>query len=668
MALRPATPTTQPSSTSASMTVAQNGPSVSWMRKSRRILGRDWPVAWLFIGPTVILLFGLVGYPLFDALKLSFYNVTGIQNRGWVGFNNYERLWRDARFRDAVQNTVQFAVISVFIKFWLGLLVASLLNRKGLRFSSVLTGLVLLPWIVPEVVAALTWRGLYDPVFGGLNILLKELGIVDQGIAWLGDYNLALPSVIAVNVWKGIPFFVITLLAGMKAIDQELYDAAAVDGASGWEKFRDVTLPGLRYVIVVACLLSLIWTLNAFGLVYLLTGGGPGGRTRVFSILSYEYAIGSLRYSMGVAVAMSIVPVLVVLIVVLGRIMRVDTDTPAEVKHGAIAAVGRTLGWPFSMAANLAVRLLGLVAFPFAWALTTAGNALHRAYVGGDDTREIGWRRLTRRLGGIGTYGVLAVLLLFLLFPFFWVVLTSFKTVNQIQQGRSPFAPSPWTLENYRHMLVDTEFPRWFWNTIQVAAVSTVLSVSVASLGAYALVRLKWRGQGFVQTAILFTYLMPTVLLFLPLYQIFTDLRLINRLGALMLAYPTFGLPFACWLLMGYYRSIPRELEEAAMIDGANHFQTFVRIVLPLTLPALLAVALFSITSSWNEFLLAFVLVQPESSWTLPIGLGSMVVGDIFPYGLMFAASVMTAIPVILIYMFAQRFMIAGLTAGSVKG
>ncbi|MGC4107680.1 MAG: ABC transporter permease subunit [Thermomicrobiales bacterium] len=666
MAILPAsspTPTTRPASGAVHAPVA----SSSFWRKSKRILGRDWPVAWLFIGPTVILLFGLVGYPLFDALKLSFYNVTGIQNRGWVGLNNYERLWSDARFRDAVQNTVEFAVISVFVKFWLGLLVASLLNRKGLRFGSVLTGLVLLPWIVPEVVAALTWRGLYDPVFGGLNILLKQLGIVDTGIAWLGDYDLALPSVIAVNVWKGIPFFVITLLAGMKAIDQELYDAAAVDGASTWEKFRDVTLPGLRYVIVVACLLSLIWTLNAFGLIYLLTGGGPGGRTRLFSILSYEYAIGSLRYSMGVAVAMSIVPVLVVLIVVLGRIMRADTDMP-EQKHWVLAMAGQVIGWPFAMLAKAAVWLLSVIAFPFAWTAMAIGNALHRSYVGSDEAREAGWRRLTRRLGGIGTYAVLGVMLLFLLFPFFWVVITSFKNVKQIQEGRSPFSPSPWTLENYRTMLVDTEFPRWFWNTIQVAAVSTLLSVSVASLGAYALVRLKWRGQGFVQTAILFTYLMPTVLLFLPLYQIFTNLRLINRIGALMLAYPTFGLPFACWLLMGYYRSIPRELEEAAMIDGANHFQTFVRIVLPLTLPALLAVALFSITSSWNEFLLAFVLVQPESSWTLPIGLGSMVVGDIFPYGLMFAASVMTAIPVILIYMFAQRFMIAGLTAGSVKG
>src|SRR5690606_26670803 len=138
----------------------------------------------------------------------------------------------------------------------------------------------------------------------------------------------------------------------------------------------------------------------------------------------------------------------------------------------------------------------------------------------------------------------------------------------------------------------------------------------------------------------------------------FTNLKLINTLGALMVAYPTFGLPFACWLLMGYYRSIPKDLEEAALLDGANHFQCFVRIVLPLTLPALLAVALFAVTSAWNEFLLAFVLVAPESSRTLPVGLGNMVVGDIFPFGQMFAASVMTAIPVTIIYMTAQRFMV----------
>ncbi|HYI25521.1 MAG TPA: sugar ABC transporter permease, partial [Thermomicrobiales bacterium] len=124
--------------------------SSGFWRVSKRILGRDWPVGFLFVAPTIILLFGLIGYPLFDALRMSFYNVTGLTNRGWVGLGNYERLWSDELFRDSVWNTIQFAVISVFFKFWLGLAAANLLNRSSLRFSSVLTGLVLLPWIIPE--------------------------------------------------------------------------------------------------------------------------------------------------------------------------------------------------------------------------------------------------------------------------------------------------------------------------------------------------------------------------------------------------------------------------------------------------------------------------------------------------------------------------------------
>jgi multiple sugar transport system permease protein len=639
----------------------------AFQRRSRKALGRDWPIAYLFIAPTAILLIGLIGYPLLEAVRLSFYNVTGITNRGYVGLLQYERLWNDRQFRDAVGNTVKFAVASVFFKFWVGLLAASLLNRARLRFSSVFTGLVLLPWIIPEVVAAFTWRGLYDPIFGGLNILLIKLGIIDTGISFLGDYDLALPSVIAVNVWKGIPFFTIIFLAGLKAIDKELYDAASVDGANSWSRFRDITLPGLRYVIIVAVLLSFIWTLNSFGIIYLMTGGGPGGATRLFSILSYEYAISSLRYSAGVAVAMSIVPALLVLIIVLGKVMQADTDQPKE-RTGLLADIGAILGWPFAMLAQLAVMIVGAIAWPFVTVCEKVGQASHDWYVHGANDREKKYRRLVQRVGDVFSYLLLGILLAFLLFPFYWVIVTAFKTQDQIRTLASPFAPDPWTLENFRFMLQETAFPRWFWNTIQVAVVSTTISVVVASLGAYALVRLRWRGSGMMSTVILFTYLMPTVMLFIPLYRIFTEIKLINSLGALMLAYPTFGLPFACWLLMGYYRSIPKELEEAALTDGANHLQCFVRIVLPLTLPALLAVALFSITSAWNEFLLAFVLVSPEDSRTLPVGLSQMIVGDIFPYGQLFAASIMTAIPVAIMYMVAQRFMVAGLTAGSVKG
>ncbi len=642
--------------------------SATFWKQSRRILGRDWQVAYLFVLPLVVLLFGLIAYPLIRALILSFYNVTGITNRGFVGFRNYERLWSNPQFIDSVIITVKYAGIAVFCKFWIGLTAALLLNRKGLRFRSVFTGLVLLPWIIPDVVAALTWRGIYEPTFGGLNQILLKLGIIDQGIAWLGSYDLALPSVIAVNVWKGIPFFTIVLLAGLKALDSELFDAAAVDGANAWQRFLHISLPGLRYVIIVACLLSLIWTLNGFGQVYLLTGGGPGGATRVFSILAYEYAIGSLRYSAGVAVAMSVVPALLILIVILGRYMQGDPDQIQSKKAGAIVQLSNLITWPFRMVFRAVGLVFTTIGNGVEWVFSAIGDSLTRAYTHGDPEREGGWRRLTGRIGDVAAYTLLGILLVLLLFPFYWVVVTAFKTNEQMRTSSSVFWPSPWTLEHFRHMLTETSFPRWFWNTVQVAAVSCTVSVLVGALGAYALVRLRWRGAGGLSTAILFAYLMPTVMLFIPLYQIFTELRIINTLGSLMVAYPTFGLPFATWLLMGYYRSLPRELEEAALIDGAGYFQAFFRIILPLTIPALMTVALFAITAAWDEFLFAFVFVSSESSRTLPVGLGSMVIGDIFPWGQMFAASIMTTIPVVILYALAQRFMISGLSAGSVKG
>ncbi len=656
--------------------------SAAFWSRSKRLLGRDWPIAYLFAAPLVLLLFGLIGYPLVRAVWLSFFRVVGAQNPVFVGLENYQRLWGDTQFRGAVSNTFRFAIISVFFKFWIGLGAALLLNRIT-RLRSVLTGLVLLPWIIPEVVAAMTWRGLYDPVFGGINQLLLGMGVIERGIAWTGRPELAMPAMIAVNVWKGIPFFTIILLSGLKSIDRELYDAAAVDGANAWQRFLNVTLPGLRYVIIVACLLSLIFTLNAFGLIYLITGGGPGGATRLFSILAYEI-FNERRYGLAVATAMAVVPVLLVLIVILGRYMRSD---PAKVAaeggrlSGAMGIAMRGLTAAFGLFALLIMFGLGgtlkvLAAGALLYGasivvppvLEAIARALRSAITGGDHRRDSALRRVTKRIGDAGAAILLGALLFFELFPFYWVIVTAFKTEQQMRTFRSIFWPDPWTFGHFRFMLTQTQFPIWFRNTVTVATVSVIISVLVGALGAYALVRLRWRGQGFMSTAILFAYLMPGVMLFIPLYQIFTDLRLVNTLRALMVAYPTFGLPFACWLLMGYYRSIPGELEEAALIDGANYFQAFFRIILPLTLPALLTVGLFAFTGAFNDFLFAYVFVRPEHLNTISVGLYKMVIGDVFPYGRMFAASIMTAIPVTAVYILAQRFMVEGLTAGSVKG
>ena len=191
---------------------------------------------------------------------------------------------------------------------------------------------------------------------------------------------------------------------------------------------------------------------------------------------------------------------------------------------------------------------------------------------------------------------------------------------------------------------------------------------TVAALAAYALARLKFRGAGLLTTLLLVTYLLPASLLFIPLYRILTDLGIINTYAALILTYPTFLMPFATWVLIGYFRSIPVELEEAALIDGANRLIAFWRITLPLAAPALLSVTLFAFTNAWNEFLFAFVFITSESLKTLPVGLQLLVFGDIYPWGQLMAASLLMAIPVVIVYIFAQRFLVQGLTSGGIKG
>ena len=262
-------------------------------------------------------------------------------------------------------------------------------------------------------------------------------------------------------------------------------------------------------------------------------------------------------------------------------------------------------------------------------------------------------------------------MLVFEIFPFYFIFVTAFKSTLQIQQIQSMFWPSPWTLEHFVFLFTQLPFATWYANTILVAGVSTLVSLFAASLGAYALVRLKWRGTSPLSTAVLVAYLMPPALMFIPLYAILNQLRLINTPGALMVTYPTdptVVLPFATWLMMGYYRSIPEELEDAAMIDGCNRFQTYYKVVLPLVRPALLAVALFAVTQSWNEFLYAKTFLRSTEVFTLPVGLGQLIVADVQPWGELMAASLLTALPVIVFYMLGQKFMIAGLTAGSVKG
>jgi multiple sugar transport system permease protein len=628
----------------------------------QRILGRDWKVAYPFVLPMVVVMVGLILWPFIDAIMLS---TTALNfNTGKtvdVGLRNYQRLLSSSDYRLALSNTVVFTVWSLGVKFVVGMIIALILNSR-MPFRNLLSGIMLLPWIVPEIVTALAWKSIYDPIFGGLNPILMGLHIIDRPLGWLSNAQLAMGSVIAVNVWKGIPFYVLLLLAGLKAVDRDQLEAAEVDGANAIQRFRHVTLPGLRYVIIVVLLLSFISTFNQFGLIFLMTGGGPSGATKLYSILAYEKAIGSLQYGPGSAIAFSVAPLMAIMIWLLARFMRQDdrrtTDKKAGIGDRILGVGGRGLS-----------VVLDVVFWPFDLLLRAAESVWRRLVAMRAGPGKPAMSRATRQRTGVAVrLLILLPIMIFVLFPFFWVIITSLKTTPQISQRTSIFWPSPFTLDQYWSLIQRTPFLIWFRNSVIVAAISTVISVALASLGAYALSRLKFLGAGALTTFLLITYLLPGTLLFIPLYQTLTSLGLINSYGALLVTYPTFLLPFATWVLIGYFRSIPVELEEAAMIDGASRLYTFLRITLPLAAPALLSVTLFAFTNAWNEFLFAFVFITSESLRTLPIGLQSMVVGDILPWGELMAASLLTAIPVVILYTYAQRFLVEGLTVGAMKG
>jgi multiple sugar transport system permease protein len=266
------------------------------------------------------------------------------------------------------------------------------------------------------------------------------------------------------------------------------------------------------------------------------------------------------------------------------------------------------------------------------------------------------------------SYGVLGLLLVMVLFPFYWMTITSFKSEDQMRSLVSMFWPSPIVFENYDQLLRKTDFTKWFANSAIVAVSSTLLATAVGTIGAYALARLRFRGRAFMSSATLITYLVPPSILFIPLYAQIRTLGLSDSLAGLIAAYPSFTVPFVTWLLMGYFESIPVELEESAMIDGATRFGAFRRIILPLAAPGVLAAALYAFTQAWNEFLYALVFITDVKQRTLPVGLSGFITGDVYGWGYLMAGAVLTTVPVIVVYIYLQKYMVEGLTAGSVKG
>lgn len=268
----------------------------------------------------------------------------------------------------------------------------------------------------------------------------------------------------------------------------------------------------------------------------------------------------------------------------------------------------------------------------------------------------------------VTVYLPLIIFLFVLLFPFYWMAITAFKPDNELlSRDGNPFWIIAPTLAHVKKLLFDTAYPQWMWNTVLVSVVSTFFSLGASVMAAYAIERLRFSGAKHVGLAIFLAYLVPPSILFIPLASVVFQLGLFDTRLALILTYPTFLIPFCTWLLMGYFRSIPFELEECALIDGATRWQILVKIVLPLAVPGLISAGIFAFTLSWNEFIYALTFVSSSEIKTLPVGVVTeLVEGDVYHWGALMAGALFGSLPVAFIYSFFVEYYVSGMT-GSVK-
>ena len=283
------------------------------------------------------------------------------------------------------------------------------------------------------------------------------------------------------------------------------------------------------------------------------------------------------------------------------------------------------------------------------------------------DTAVMSWDSRARRL--VTIYLPLACFILVLLFPFYWMTITAFKPDAELldYKHHNPFWIDSPTLENIRKLLFETDYPRWLVTTMSVAAGATVLSLFASVLAAYAIQRLRFRGSSWVGLAIYLAYLVPPSILFIPLATMVFQLGLFDSPWALVLTYPTVLIPFCTWLLIGYFKSIPYELEECALIDGASRLQILWRITLPLAVPGLISAGIFAFTLSWNEFIYALAFISSSEKKTVPVAiLTELVQGDVYQWGSLMAGALLGSLPVAILYSFFVEYYVSSLT-GAVK-
>ena len=558
--------------------------------------------------PAVLYILLLVAGPFCLAIFYAFSDARiGNSEMHFVGLENFRSILQSPSFRIAIRNSLIFTICSQIVVI-VGANILAISLENTFRGRGLIRFLILLPWVAPIALGAIGWKWILDSIYSVITWILVAVHIYKPFSApmWLGEPSLAITSVLLVHSWRLMPFSTVILLAGRTAIPKDIPEAAAVDGAGFWRTQLQIVIPMMRPIISVAVLFGLIFTFTDMTVVYILTAGGP-----------FDPAFAGL----------------------------------CDGHSGQRSCGGRCdLALPCACAGDHCL-------FHAARGPSRGGELMARGM-----SRSI-WGKLVHVL-------VLATFTILLAFPFYWMLITSFKqNVDLYTMENNPFIfnAKP-TLDHLKFLFTETRFVRWLGNTAFVGVVVVAITLLLAVPAAYSLARLSGRWGERLGIGIFLTYLIPPTLLFIPLSRVVAYLGLQDSLWALILVYPTFTVPFSIWLLMGFFKSIPKELEDAAMVDGLTRFGAFVKLVIPISVSGILTVVIFTFTLVTQEFVYALTFISSESNQMIGTGIPIFLVrGDVYYWGALMAACLIASLPIAFMYnLFLDRF-IAGFTVGAIK-
>lgn len=615
----------------------------------------DRRFALVMITPTVIAVLGVMGYPWLYSLWLSLHSVNLLTKRWlFVGLDNYTKLIDDPSFTGSLTRTLWFSALVVVGGTLVGLLMALVLN-EAFRGRGAVRSIMLMPWAIAPIVVGKLFTLMYSGQYGVVNGVLYQFGIIENYIPLMTESRRAMILTAVAAIWQSAPLSGLLLLAGLQSLPSNLFNAAKIDGASAFQRFRRITLPWLRPMLLLVVILNTINALMTFDLIYALTQGGPGESTTVVSWLGYITFFNFSRYGDGSAILyiLSLLSLVLALVyfAILNRGQRARKESPPET-----GAPARTTAIDWSSFRHTSARA------------------------------EITEPRISpataRHIRRIALYAAAAAILFWSLAPFYVMLNASLSSTEAILSRPPSWFPNPITLENYRSTLfgeqVESQGPSVqarailisMKNSAIVAIGVTLINLVIGAPAGYAFARYgRFKLVGVALWLLMLTRMIPALTLAVPFFMIFRRIGLIDTKIGLIIALTSVILPLTVWILKGYFETLPPNLERAALVDGCTRLQAFRRVVVPVSLPGMVAAGIFCFLVAWNEFVYAILLTSTLDSQTLPTRIAQFVSDQrIYNPGLLFAAGALAVIPPILITLVFQRFLLRGMLSGAIKG